>query len=346
VNVGALVGHTSLRVRHVDDVSRPARTGEVAAMRAAVREALQAGALGLSSGTFYPPAAAAPARELVQVGADLKALGGVYATHLRNEGDEVLEAIDEAATVAKALGVPLVISHHKVMGVRNFGRTEQTLRRIAFLRELQPVCMDCYPYTASSSLLRPERLALSEEIIVTSSRSTPEASGRSITQLAADWDCSREEALRRVMPGTGVYFMMHEDDVRRVLAEPTTMIGSDGISSDTHPHPRLWGTFARVLGRYCREEQLFSLEAAVHKMTGMTARAFGLRGRGELRPGHAADIAVFDPATIADRATYEEPRQACAGMSMVWVNGTCVWREGHATGALPGQCLRREASAA
>jgi N-acyl-D-amino-acid deacylase len=310
-------------------------------MRAAVREALQAGALGMSSGTFYPPAAAAPARELVQVGADLQAAGGVYATHLRNEGDEVLEAIDEAATVAKALGVPLVISHHKVMGVRNFGRTEQTLRRIALLRELQPVCMDCYPYTASSSLLRPERLAQSDEIIVTSSRSTPEAAGRSITQLAGEWDCSREEALRRVMPGTGVYFMMHEDDVRRVLAEPTAMIGSDGISSDAHPHPRLWGTFARVLGRYCRDEQLFSLESAVHKMTGLTARAFGLRGRGELKPGNAADLALFDPGAIADRATYEQPRIACEGMVGVWVNGICVWHEGRSTGALPGQCLRR-----
>jgi N-acyl-D-amino-acid deacylase len=341
VNVASLIGHTALRVLHVEDLARPALAHEIAAMRSATRDALAAGALGLSTGTFYPPAAAATAQEIVGVGADLAEWGGVYATHMRDEGDDVLQSIDEASRIAGQLGVSLVISHHKVVGARNFGRTADTLRKIGLLRETQAVCMDCYPYTASSSLLRLERLALCQDVIVTSSRAMPEVAGRSIDQLAAQWACSREEAMRRVMPGTGMYFLMDEGDVARVLAHPATMVGSDGIPADAYPHPRLWGTFARVLGRYCREQQLFSLEAAVHKMTGMTAAAFGLAGRGRVQDGYAADLVVFDPGRVIDIATYDKPEQASEGISLVFVNGQCVWRDGEHTGARPGRLLRR-----
>lgn len=340
VNVASLVGHTALRVTHVRDLDRPASPDETAAMRRATREAMEAGALGLSTGTFYPPAAAATAAEIVEVGQDLADWGGVYATHMRDEGDRVLESIDEATRIAAQLRVNLVISHHKVVGARNFGRTADTLQKIDLLRQSQPICMDCYPYTASSSLLRVERLALCKDVIITSSRTLPEAAGRSLESLVAQWGCTREEALRRVMPGTGMYFLMNEDDVARVLSHPATMIGSDGISSDAYPHPRLWGAFTRVLGPYCRDQKLFPLETAVRKMTGMTAQAFGLTDRGKVEAGYMADLVVFDPRSVADLATYDKPEQPSQGISMVFVNGQCVWRHGEHTGARPGRVLR------
>ena len=259
---------------------------------------------------------------------------------MRDEGDRVLESIDEATRIAAQLRVNLVISHHKVVGARNFGRTADTLQKIDFLRQTQPICMDCYPYTASSSLLRLERLELCKDVIITSSRTLPATAGRSLDSLAAEWGCTREEALRRVMPGTGMYFLMHEDDVARVLSHPATMIGSDGISSDAYPHPRLWGAFTRVLGPYCRDQKLFPLETAVQKMTGMTAQAFGLTGRGKVETGYMADLVVFDPCSVADLASYDKPEQPSRGISMVFVNGQCVWRHGEHTGARPGRVLR------
>lgn len=341
VNVASLVGHTSLRVCHITELERPATDDEIGAMRAAVRSALQAGALGLSTGTFYPPAAAATAEEIIAVGADLALHGGVYATHMRDEGDKVIEAIDESAAIARALKVPLVVSHHKVMGAANFGRSVQTLDKLRLLAGTQTVCLDCYPYTASSSMLRPERLAQSADIIVTSSRSLPQAAGRSISALAQEWSCSRAEAMARVMPGTGMYFMMDEADVRRVLAHEATMIGSDGISIDSYPHPRLWGSFTRVLGHYCREQQLFSLETAVRKMSGLTASAFGLDRRGEIRAGYAADITVFDAGSVLDKASYTEPSVPSSGIVHVLVNGCMAWTGGSSTGRRAGHCLRR-----
>ena len=172
----------------------------------------------------------------------------------------------------------------------------------------------------------------------------PDCAGARLSELVLRWNCSREEALGRVMPGTGMYFMMDEADVRRVLADPATIIGSDGISADSYPHPRLWGTFARVLGQYSRELGLFSLDAAVRKMTGATARAFGLQGRGELRVGHAADITVFDAGRVIDRATYLAPTEPALGIEHVSVNGTAVWASGVPTDARPGPCLRRSDS--
>jgi N-acyl-D-amino-acid deacylase len=341
VNVAALVGHTALRACHVENLERCAAAAEIQAMRTAASDAFRAGALGLSSGTFYPPAAAATAEEIIAVGADLARHGGVYATHMRDEGDRVLEAIDEAASTARAMGVPLVVSHHKVMGTANFGRTVDTLDKLRLLAATQKICLDCYPYTASSSLLRAERLAQSSDIIVTSSRVRADAAGQSISALAHQWGCTREEALARVMPGTGIYFMMDEADVRRVLAYRDTMVGSDGISADSHPHPRLWGTFTRVLGHYGREVGLFSLETAVHKMTGLTARSFGLAGRGEIREGFAADLTIFDAATVRDQATYESPQRPSCGIAQVIVNGQAAWAEGGSTGVRAGKCLRR-----
>jgi N-acyl-D-amino-acid deacylase len=153
---------------------------------------------------------------------------------------------------------------------------------------------------------------------------------------------SEEEACARLQPAGAIYFMMNEDDVRRVLAFEHTMIGSDGLPHDVHPHPRLWGTFARVLGHYCREERLFPLEEAVRKMTGLPATRFGLTGRGRLVPGACADVTVFDADEIIDRATFAEPMTPAAGIHLVLVNGEAVWRGGAASGARPGRALRRQ----
>jgi N-acyl-D-amino-acid deacylase len=341
VNVASLIGHTTLRAVHVPDLEREARPAEIEAMRSDVEAALASGALGMSSGTFYPPAAAATPNEIARVGVDLKRYGGVYATHMRDESDAVLEAIEESASIATRLDVPLIVSHHKVVGVRNFGRTAQTLDRLSLMAQRQPLCLDCYPYTASSSMLRIERLEMSEDVIVTSSRSEPAAAGRSIAGLAQKWNCTPRQAMQRVMPGTGIYFVMHEEDVARVVAHPLSIIGSDGISSDAFPHPRLWGTFPRVIGRYSRELGRLSLEAAIHKMTGKSAAALGLADRGRLAPDCCADIVVFDAERIADAATYADPQRPAQGISHVFVNGTCVWRNGQHTGARPGMPIRR-----
>ena len=341
VNVASLIGHTTLRVVHMHDCTREATNEEAEVMRREVNAAMLAGAIGLSTGTFYPPAAAATANEIASVGGDLARNEGIYATHMRDESDDVLDSIDESALIAARLKVPLVISHHKVIGRRNFGRSAETLSKLEELDTRQPVNIDCYPYTASSSLLRPERIALSDEIIVTSSRSNPSAVGRALSTLAQEWRCTREVAMQRVMPGTGIYFIMHEDDVRQIIAHPLTMIGSDGISSDDFPHPRLWGTFPRVLGRYCRELGCLTLENAIHKMTGKTADTFKLPLRGHIIPGYWADITVFDPEHIIDTSSYDSPQLPARGIHRVYVNGRCVWRDGHHTRERPGTVIRR-----
>ena len=148
--------------------------------------------------------------------------------------------------------------------------------------------------------------------------------------------------MERLQPAGGIYFMMDEDDVQRILSYPYAMIGSDGLPNDEHPHPRLWGTFPRVLGHYCRELGLFSLEEAVRRMTGLPAERFGLRDRGLIRPGAYADLVIFDPDTVIDRATFESPIQASAGITLVMVNGRPVWRDGAETGNRSGRALRRQ----
>jgi N-acyl-D-amino-acid deacylase len=185
-------------------------------------------------------------------------------------------------------------------------------------------------------------VARAERTLITWSVPHPEASGRDLTALAREWDLSLEAAAEKLQPAGAIYFQMDEADVRRVLAFPSTMIGSDGLPHDAKPHPRLWGTFPRVLGHYVREVGLFPLEEAVRKMTSLPAAEFGLGGRGRLAPGLAADLVVFDPATVIDRASFEAPTTPSSGIELVLVAGTPVWRDGRATGARPGRALRRK----
>jgi N-acyl-D-aspartate/D-glutamate deacylase len=178
-------------------------------------------------------------------------------------------------------------------------------------------------------------------VVITASRPHPECAGRELADIAADWGCSPLEAAERLVPGGAVYFDMDEEDVRRILAYPATMIGSDGIVMEAHPHPRAWGTFPRVLGRYARDESLFSLETAVHKMTGLTAARFGLRDRGLLAEGAFADLCLFDPQAVRDTADFVEPRKSAAGILGVWVNGLATLDACGPTKQRPGRALRR-----
>ena len=342
-NAAFLAGHSTLRAAAMDDLSRAASPAECRRMCAAIDEAMQAGALGLSTGTFYPPAAAAPTSELIELSRRLTDCGGLYVTHMRNEAEAILPAIDETLEIGRACGIGVVISHHKVAGLANHGRSVETLARIAEAMQQQPVALDCYPYEASSTVLSASRLSMSSRVLVAWSTPHPECAGRDLAQVAAGWGVSAEEAVRRLQPAGAIYFMMDERDVQRILAFPETMVGSDGLPHDASPHPRLWGTFPRVLGHYSRDLGLFPLEVAVHKMTGLPAARFGLHGRGRIEPGAHADLVLFDPATVIDSATFESPVQPAAGIHLVMVNGTPVWRDGGATGERPGRVLRREA---
>lgn len=337
VNVAVLVGQSTLRARHVHQLGEAASDAEIERMRQDVEDALLQGAIGVSTGTFYPPSAAATEDEIVRMCEPMQRLGGVLVSHMRDESDNIRESIDETARIGKALGVSTVISHHKLVGKQNHGRSRDTLAQVRELARNMPLCLDCYPYAASSTMLRPERVTQCDRILITWSATHPEAAGQYLEDLAQQWGRPRREVAEALLPGGAVYFIMDEADVRDILAYPDTMVGSDGIPSDETPHPRLWGTFPRVLGLYSRDLGLFPLERAVHKMTGLAAQRFGLERRGALRTGHVADITVFDPATIKDRATFEDPQQPSVGVHHVFVAGQATLRDGMPVDSRPGR---------
>jgi N-acyl-D-amino-acid deacylase len=328
VNVAALVGHTTLRFATMDDLTRAATADERAHMAALLQECMDAGALGLSSGLFYEEAFPAPADEVTALARVAARAGGVYSTHLRSEMQAILEAIHEAGDCAFEAGLPLVISHHKCAGPTQWGRTRETLPLIDRLAKRQDIAMDVYPYVAGSTVLREDLVDGVIDVLLTWSDPHPEMGGRLLADIAAQWGVDQQAAARRLMPGGACYFQMHEDDVERVIAHPRCMIGSDGLPNDQHPHPRLWGAFPRVLARYWRGRGLFTLEQAVHKMTGLSARQFRIAGRGLLRAGAHADVVVFDPQRIIDMATFEQPERLSEGVEAVFVNGALSYREG------------------
>lgn len=341
VNVAALVGHTSLRSQVMDDFARPASNAEVATMECLLRQALDDGALGLSSGLAYHNAFHAPAVEMEPLVTAVGEAGGVYTTHLRDEFDGLPDAMDEAFATARHGRVPLVISHLKCAGAGNWGGAPLALEKLETAARQQRAHCDCYPYTAGSSTLDLGQVTDEIEITITWSKPYPELARRSLTTIASDWGVSLREAATRLQPAGAVYHNMSENDMRRVLAHPLSMVGSDGLPNDPHPHPRLWGAFPRVLARYSRDLGLIPLREAVRKMTSLSATNFGLVDRGEIRVGAFADLTLFSLETLEDAADYTHPITPAKGIELVMVNGKIAYRQGVATGKHAGRMLRR-----
>ncbi|MBW8269341.1 N-acyl-D-amino-acid deacylase family protein [Caldovatus aquaticus] len=343
VNTYALVGHQTLRVEAMaGDVMRPASDREIHRMHQRVKQSLAEGASGFSTGLWYPPGMHATTEEVIAVAEALRPFGGIYVTHMRDEADRVCASIEETAKIGRRAGVPVWISHHKCSMPENYGRSVETLALIDAIARRQDIFFDVYPYPAGSTVLMPERLREDVKVMITWSVPHPEMAGRYLDDIARGWNTDIRAAAERLLPAGQISFQMDEEDVRRIMAHPSSVIGSDGIPHDAHPHPRLWGTFPRVLGVYARQLGLFSMETAVHKMTGRTAQLFGMVDRGVIRPGAFADLVLFDPHTVLDAATFERPIQPAIGIEEVWANGVPVYVAGKgATGEKPGRLITR-----
>jgi N-acyl-D-aspartate/D-glutamate deacylase len=344
VNVAALIGHTALRNNHMDRLDRTANDGEIRSMRSELAEALAHGALGLSSGLAYASANAASSDEVVALANALIGANAIYATHMRTETDAILDAMDEAFRIGRSSESPVVISHLKCAGIANWGRSGEVLHALEQARTYQRIGSDCYPYAAGSSTLDLKQVDPRVKIDITWSTAYPEVAGRTLDDIAAEWNLSQPEAAVRLQPAGAIYHSIDEHDMRRILAHPATMIGSDGLPWDEHPHPRLWGAFPRVLGRYSRDEKLFSLPQAIHKMTTMPARRFGLAQRGSIAENYWADLVLFNPVTIHDAATFADPIRPAVGVERVWVNGVLSYTAQGLTGYRAGRFLPRGAT--
>lgn len=345
VNVAALVGHTALRNNHMDRLDRAATPVEIDGMRAQLYEALDGGALGLSTGLAYLSAYWASTEEVMVLAEPLTNAGAIYTTHLRSETETIVDAMDEAFRIGKHAKVLVVISHLKCAGIANWGRSAEVLEVLDRQRQSQPIGCDCYPYAAGSSTLDLRQVDERVTIQITWSKAHPEKAGQTLAQIAESWGLQQIEAARRLQPAGAIYHSISEEDMRTILRHPATMIGSDGLPNDPLPHPRLWGTFPRVLGYYSREQGLFSLAEAVRKMTSLPAQRFGFADRGWIREGYYADLVLFDPATVRDVATFADPARPAAGIDAVWVNGVMTYQDCALTGQRAGRFLSRQSRA-
>jgi len=390
LNVAALIGHGTVRRSVMGYERRRPTAAELEAMKALVDQAMSDGAFGLTTGLIYPPGSFSETEELIELSRVVAKRGGFYASHLRDEGDRLLESVAEALEIGRKGGLPVQLSHHKAVGQANWGKVKESLRMIDEARASGlDVTADQYPYIATATglssiipdwaqeggakkvlerLQHPEtrrRLAAEVEavqvkkggwdkILIPSVKTEKNrlfigldlaeiARRRQQAPVEAAFDLLIEEELEVGM----IRFGMSEEDVRLVMSHPAVAIGSDGSALAPYgrlgqgkPHPRNYGTFPRVLGKYVREEGVLRLEEAVRKMTSLPARRLRLWDRGLLRPGFWADITIFDPVTVAERATFTDPHQYPAGIPYVLVNGQVVIEAGEHTGALPGQVLR------
>lgn len=344
INSACLIGHGTLRINEVPDLSRPADAGEVKRMEKALDEALSDGGIGLSTGLFYPPAKAAPTEEAIAMARIAKAHDKLYVTHMRDEGDRGIEALEETFEIGRSACCGVHVSHHKCAGLANHGQSEITIPMFEKAMTCQNVSLDSTPWTASSTMLNSGRHRQATRVIVAESTPYPEMAGRDLAEIALEWGIDIDTAMERLLPATGIFFIMDENDVQRILSFEHTIICSDGIARGSHPHPRVWGTFPRVLGHYARDIGLFTLEEGIKRMTSMPADRFGLKDRGRIRKGGFADIVVFDPAEIDAGSTYEKPKTPARGIKTVWVNGRESWTgDGH-TGARAGAMLDRDVS--
>ena len=354
-----LVGHNTVRALTLGMERREPTAAELAAMRGHVESAMEHGACGFSTGLIYRPGRWSRTDEVAALAACVAPYAGLYATHLRNEADRLLEAVEEALAIGRESGVHLHISHHKAAGRSNWGRVRDSLERVdRALAAGQRVTLDVYPYTAGSGRMveyfHPERPSreLAEVVRIASCPAFREFEGRMLTEIAAERGIDVVEAVKLVLQAPlgertlCTHFTLDEADAETNLAHADMMVGSDGIPDlSGSPHPRLFGTFPRVLGRYVRERGVLSLEEAVRRMTSLPARVFGLLDRGIVREGAWADLVLFDPALIEDTATYDDPRREPRGIELVVVNGSVAYERGVHTGVGSGRMLRYRRSA-
>lgn len=395
-NVASFVGATTVRAHVLGFADRPPSAEELARMRALVAEAMAEGALGVGSSLIYAPAFYASTDELVALAEEAGRHGGMYISHMRSEGNRLLEAVDELIEIARRAGVPAEIYHLKAAGRDNWGDLETVIARVEAARaEGIRITADMYTYTAGATgldaamppwvqeggveawierlkdpatrarvrdeMITPTdewenlHLAAGPEQMVLLDFKSPRLrhlQGRTLADVAAERGAHPADVAIDLVIEDGsrvgtAYVLMSEENVRRKIALPWVSFGSDaeapaaeGVFLRTSTHPRAYGTFARLLGRYVRDEGLVPLAEAIRRLTGLPAANLGLAGRGLLEPGHFADVAVFDPARIADHATFDDPHRYATGMVHVFVNGEQVVEDGEHTGALPGRVVR------
>jgi N-acyl-D-amino-acid deacylase len=351
-NAMPLIGHNTIRMLAIGpEDPRQATAAELAEMRGHVQRAMEQGACGLSTGLIYRPGKWASTEEIIEVASAAAEAGGLYATHMRDEGDFLLESVTEAMRIGREAGCPVHISHHKAGGEANWGKVRDSLALIDSTGS--DVTLDFYPYIASSG---PMGEYVTAETVTrewadrnqfASCPPFPGYQGAGVSAVAAEEGISVSELVGRVLAAPGgektisIGFGMSEEDLLTNVRHPLMMVGSDGIPDlDGLPHPRLFGTFPRVFAEYVRRHGAITLAEAVRRMTSLPAGRFGLAGRGTLAPGAHADLVVFDPAAIRDVATYEDPKREPEGVHWVVVNGQVVVDRGEHTGARPGQLLR------
>jgi len=388
-NFAMFVGQGSVREAVIGSGDRKATPAEIEKMKELVRQGMLDGAFGLSTGLFYVPGIFTPTDEVIELAKVAGALGGIHKSHMRNEAAGVLDSVRETIEIGEKGGLPTQITHHKIIGTGNWGKSVETLLLVDAARARGvDVTIDQYPYTASATGIqallpswaleggrtrvlarladpaqRPKiKAAIVESlkvdrgggdpknVAVSSCAWDPSLAGKNLAQITRErgadptFETAAETTMWIVEKGgaSGIFHAISEDDLVRILRHPATMIASDGevpIFGQASPHPRSYGTFARVLGRYVREVGAITLEDAVRRMTSLPAWRTGLQDRGVLRVGMKADIAIFDPATVRDTATFDKPHSYAEGFSHVIVNGQVIYENGAMTGARPGRVL-------
>jgi N-acyl-D-amino-acid deacylase len=390
VNIGSFIGQGSIRSAVIGNVDRRPTAEELDRMRAIVEQGMKDGAFGLSSGLFYVPGRFTSTEEVIELARVAGRFRGIYISHMRDEASGVIESVKETISIGEQGGLPAQVTHHKIVGPGNWGRSVETLGMIGEARARGvDATIDQYPYTASSTSIqaallpawaleggREEMLKRLKEpatrakikaesarlirlergggdpknVVIARCEWAPSLAGKTLAEVVGQRgleptiDNSAETAMWIVEQGgcQGVFHAINEEDLERILRHPATMIGSDGeipVFGKDQPHPRSYGTFARVLAVYVRERKIITLEDAVRKMTSFPALRLGLLDRGMLRPGMKADIAIFDPAQVRDAATFERPHQYAKGFSLVVVNGQVVFEREAMTTARPGRVL-------
>ena len=388
-NWAVFVGQGTIRQRVIGFGLRKATPDEMERMKQMVRDAMEQGALGISTGLFYVPGSFTSTEEVIELSKVAAEYNGIYISHIREEAAQLIDSVQETIRIGEEADIPVQITHHKVIGVENWGASIESLRLVDEARKRGvDVTIDQYPYTASQTSInalipqwaqaggREEMLSrinsaetystIKNEVVakilydrgggdpknVFISRNSwdPDMAGKNLAELAIDagLEPTPENAADVVFDiirgggATAVYHAIGPEDVDRIMQHPATAIGSDGpvgVFGEGAPHPRQYGTFARVLGLYVRERKILSLEEAIRKMSSQSARRLGIHDRGLITKGYFADIAIFDPDEIIDKATFENPHQYAIGTKFVLVNGAVVVENGQHTGARPGRIL-------